>query len=330
METKQTTSQESSSAKVWDASKHDDSPPESAVVHETELMWPTKTESVNFHTKNLFLDDEKIALNKQTLIEQGATEEQIGEILNQPLAAGEFIDFSVFDENDVFGKEELLVNTIKAFGDIYHKKPLLGIDLAFMDDLDLIFHDNTPWKQIKKKKRARQSLHHEKQKKLCCKVFVPAEQVCNITWINPASGKSIVKVNHAFPAYRWFHAANLQLKHKGLTGRVIPFPIEQRGGNITYHMMKVSYEEYLEYEAIIRQGTNIGHDVHTVFHNSSKFSYRLLQTKRGVEKLTHTEVDKHLTNVIFVQNSYIRGVLVANAERDDLEGLEDSHYIYYI
>ena len=93
-------------------------------------------------------------------------------------------------------------------------------------------------------------------------------------------------------------------------------------------MLQVNMEEYIKYENIVKQGADIGHDVETAFRNAAKFSYQVLKD-RGYTSITHSQVDKLLTKIILQVHSYMRGILLVNAQKDDLEDLKTDHYIYY-
>ena len=310
--------------KEWDASKENDAPLESTKKAEPSLSWPTSTKSVSFKTVAQYRKQEELdKMNEEQKSLDNPTHYE-----NAPLAAGEMIDLSMLHEDDFYGKEKIIVDTVRKYGGLLDQKPLIGIDLAYMKDLGLIVNGKS-WDELMALPEVQNSQKFEQDNKICAKIIVPAEQICSLTYINPKAGKSIVKVNHAFPAYRWFHAANLQLRYKGLPGRLIPFPIEQNDGTVTYQMLKVNMKEYNEYQSLIKQGTNIGHNTETIFHNSAKYAYHVLKEYRGHDKISHGTVDKEITNVIFKQHSYIRGVLLLNAQKEDLEDHQDAHYIYY-
>lgn len=162
------------------------------------------------------------------------------------------------------------------------------------------------------------------------KVLMPCLDIVDLTSIGtPVAGLSVVKCNASVPNYRWFQAANLLLKHNDKPGRVIPFPLEQEDGSMMYHMLRVGPEEFRAYQELLdysvkQDGALKGFEI------SAKFAYEIL-SKRGVpfEKLTHEVVDKTMTHVHMMGDSRIRGVLLVNTSREELEDMQESHYIFY-
>ena len=129
---------------VEDAALEDDSPKESRKVHEDnngadKHCWPKMDSSVPFETAFQYRNEEDLAEMKP---------EDRENVHNGPLAKGELIDLSIFHEDDFAGKEKIIVDTLKQYG-IYGDKPLIGVDLAFVEDLNLVVNGK-PWDELKR------------------------------------------------------------------------------------------------------------------------------------------------------------------------------------
>ena len=105
--------------------------------------------------------------------------------------------------------------------------------------------------------------------------------------------------------------------------------MDQDDGMTTFQMLRVDPREYMEYERVLEFSVK-QRGIEEGFNIAAKFSYEIL-SNRGIKKMTHGEVDKTLTHVMLQSNGRLRGVLLHNAGRDELEcdELKKNHFIYY-
>jgi hypothetical protein len=248
----------------------------------------------------------------------------------EPLCSGKFIDFGVFpleedNINDLNIRQKKLVEAVRSFGTNY-KPPYIVMDLATVDDIKLVV-ENEKYKDDFKEKK----LTEEAKKNPALKFLISASEIVDLSSISDENmgGMSVVKCNPSIPVYRWFQAANLMLGFCDQLGRVVPFPMDQDNGMTTYHFLRVNPREYMEYQKLL-EFCVAKHGVEEGFNISSKYSYECLSA-RGIKKITHDEVDKTLTHVMLMKDSKMRGVLLHNAGREELdtEEIKKKHFIYY-
>lgn len=247
------------------------------------------------------------------------------------LAYGEFIDFGAmeYDENcteTVSARQRALLDAIqllKKEGNF--NPPYIVMDLAALEHISLEVEGKAYEEEGEK------VLSEEAKANPALKLLMPANLICDLKSISAdgLGGMSVVKCNPAVPVYRWFQAANLMLAFCDQKGRVIPFPLDQDDGMTTYQMLRVNPREYVEYERVLDYSVK-QRGVEEGFNLASKFSYEIL-SNRGIEKMTHEQVDKTLTHVMLHSNGRLRGVLLHNAGRDeiDCEELRKNHFVYY-
>ena len=265
--------------------------------------------------------------------------------MGAPLAYGLFLNFSQDNGIDnsnfdpmVDQDQEDLINVVRHMGKGGEdfKPPYMVMDLALKKDVNILLKDEEgnftrKWREEDDNEVEEDDLSSSDMR-ACVKVLMSCVDIADLTSIGTlVYGMSVVKCNAAVPNYRWFQAANLLLKYNDQTGRVIPFPLEQEDGTMMYQMLRVGPDEYKVYQdllsyAVQKDGMLEG------FKVASKFAYEVL-VKRGVpfEQLTHDVVDKTITHIHMMTNSRIRGVLLANADREFLsdEDLQKYHYIFY-
>lgn len=248
----------------------------------------------------------------------------------EPLAYGKFLDFGLLpyeedttDETSARQRELLRVLQQMKKGDNFNP-PYVVMDLATINDISLqvegkAYEDSPEGKVLSKTALENPAL----------KLLMPANLICDLKSISAdhLGGMSVIKCNPAVPIYRWFQAANMMLKYCDQKGRVIPFPMDQDDGT-TFQMLRVDPREYLEYcnvldHCVKQKGLEEG------FATAAKFSYEVLST-RGINKMTHEQVDKTLTHVMLQENGRLHGILLHNAGREELATEElTRHCVYY-
>jgi hypothetical protein len=248
----------------------------------------------------------------------------------ESLCSGKFIDFGSlpFDEDNIDDlniRQKTLVDAVRSFGTDY-KAPYIVMDLATIDDIKLVV-ENEEYKDTSVDKK----LTPEAKENPALKFLISCRDIVDLTSISAENmgGMSVVKCNPSVPVYRWFQAANLMLGFCDQLGRVVPFPMNQDNGMTTYHFLRVNPREYMEYQKLLNFCVQ-QHGVEEGFNVSSKYSYECLSA-RGIKNITHAEVDKTLTHVMLMKDSKMRGVLLHNAGREELdtEELKKKHFIYY-
>lgn len=249
----------------------------------------------------------------------------------EPLALGQFIDFGTLEYvedclEDLSPRQKKLIETIQILKDEGNfNPPYVVLDLATIENISLNV-DEKKYEESGGKK-----LTEEAQKNPALKLLMPANMICDLKSISAdeMGGMSVVKCNPAVPVYRWFQCANLMLAYCDQKGRLVPFPLDQEDGMTTYQMLRVDPREYVEYERVLQY--SIGQrGLEEGFNLASKFSYEIL-SNRGIKNMTHEEVDNTLTHVMLQADAQLRGVLIHNAGRDELdtEFLRNSRFIYY-
>lgn len=242
----------------------------------------------------------------------------------EPLITGHFVDLGT----EVY-KDEAIIGAIKKFreSDEEMKKkfkvPFMVMDLAAPGDVKLEGAEYPP-------EDADDSLVSEDYElNPNVKLLIPASQIVDISTLKSGTmgGNMMVKCNQMLPAYRWFQAANLLLKHEDLKTRVVPFPMDHDQGT-TYHMLPVSPSEFELYQQMLDFGVK-NEGLEKGFKTSARFSYQLLGN-RGIKELNEQQVDSLIAHVWVGQNGgKCQGILFHRAARSDFEDLGESHFIYY-
>jgi hypothetical protein len=230
------------------------------------------------------------------------------------------VDFADYQEYDSDARQAALLKATREMK--ITDRPCMILDLAPMRALELVV-DDVDWVE--------DGAAAKDEYPPCARILMPVSHIVDLKGIKPLAGKSIIRVNGSIPTPKWFQAANLQLHHDDKLGRVIPFPMEQENGDMTYQAIRVSPDEFKEYQALLvecvsRDGPDKG------FYLSSKFSFEILRRRSGKDKMeevefTHQGVGNYITDFMIMGNSYMRGVLIANAEFDDFEDIE-KNFIY--
>lgn len=254
-----------------------------------------------------------------------------------PLCAGRYIDFAVVSsEKETFPEEarqRLLRRALEEAG--IKTRPCMVVDLAPMRALEVRFEDTEEAYQESPELAASAAPP-------CARIVVAASDIVDIRNLKPPVGRSIVRCNAAFPAYRWFQAMNLILHHEGKTGgRVVPFPLESTDGtnhddteahgpntHIIYNALRVTMREFEAYQKVLALAVENDGAEKGFFH-AAKFAYEIL-FKRGHKEINESVVANSVTTVVLMGKSVIRGVLVENSEADDFGGdLATSHFIHF-
>lgn len=247
----------------------------------------------------------------------------------KPLACGELVDFGALPLQDESLDESLTERDkallaakerLRAAGGF--DPPYMILDLCEPQDIGLVV-EGEPYVHSRAGKNV------VEDDNVYVKLLMPASAICDITPLgSPPGGLSVVRCHAAVPCYRWFQAANLLLHYQDKLGRVMPFPLDQGDGQTVFHMLIINMSEHSEYQSLLHQccmekGTEEG------FVVSAKFAYELL-LRSGITKATHAQVDKIMTHVILMPNQQLRGVLILDAARSELQSETLKRFsIYY-
>lgn len=222
------------------------------------------------------------------------------------LAAGLVVDFAKFDEDDVEAKEVAL---LRALADLHiTERPCMVLDLAPVRALELDV-DGKEW--VESEEEARVAAPP------CARIVMPVSHIADISNIQPQMGSSVLRCNGSIPTYRWFQAINLLLHEKKKPGRVVPFPLEQKDGNVTYQAIRVSAEEFRRYQDLLTHCVDLD-GPEKGFFVAAKYAYQIF-ADRGHTELTYAKVGSMVTDIIIMKNSLMRGVLLLNSTAEDLE-----------
>lgn len=245
-----------------------------------------------------------------------------------PLLSGRYLNFKkVADDDDPFANEKRQKALLQAMREMeMTERPCMVVDLAPMRDVEAII-DGKAWEPTDPSEL-------EEKRPPCAKLVVPASQLVDIEHLRPKVGRSVVRCNKAYPAFRWFQAINLLLHHKGIEGRVIPFPLETNPdaktpspATILYHVMRVSKEEFEMYQKLLQQACD-NDGLEMGFYHAAKFSYEVL-FKRGYTEISEKVVGETVTNVVLMGKSLMRGVLIEGVQPEDFtEEFAKSHFIF--
>lgn len=248
-----------------------------------------------------------------------------------PLVKGKMIDFGLIPTEedcleDLDQRQKELVKQVDSLKKEGHfSAPYMIIDMAHADDVVL----NVNGEKYEEKSDGK-TLVPDALSNPSMKILLPANSICDLSGIgsDKMGGMSVIKCNPSIPVYRWFQSANLQLAHCDQIGRVIPFPMEQEDGQMTYHMLRVDPREYMEYQKLLNFCVQ-EHGIENGFNASAKYAYEVLST-RGYKELTAAQVDKFVSHVMLTKGE-MNGVLILNAGRSELdtEELKGKRSIYY-
>mmetsp|Transcript_5133 Transcript_5133/g.14635 ORF Transcript_5133/g.14635 Transcript_5133/m.14635 type:complete len:283 (+) Transcript_5133:564-1412(+) len=250
---------------------------------------------------------------------------------DEPLLTGVLVDFKAAEPDDddidaVEKRQRALIRALTALE--LNDRPCLAVDLVPLADLDLLVEmDGDKVKLAETPYIESQKAEPGKSRPAATKIVVPARQIVDIRNLNPVAGKSVVRCNPAYPAYRWFQAMNLMLRHKGVTdGGVIPFPLftNERDADghpldplrsTVYHVLRVRKHEFEAYQKLLHDAVSEDGPDKGFFH-ASKYAYEVL-AQRGVGKITQEVVGLVVTDVILMGQPKLRGALVFNDTKDD-------------
>lgn len=219
-----------------------------------------------------------------------------------PLASGVILNFDDFNEYDVEAKQSSILTALSRAK--LTERPCMILDLANVNDLGLIV-DDKEYKQLENK---------------IARIVLPISQIVDISNIKPPAGSSTIRANGSIPTYRWFQAANLLLHDKDQFGRIIPFPLEQKNGDITYQAIRVSPDEFRKYQDVLKYAVEQD-GLHQGFAVAAKFAYEIL-LERGYKELTFEQVGSCITDIIIMGKSKMNGVLILNSEDTDFEDIK--------
>ena len=221
----------------------------------------------------------------------------------EALLSGYLLDFEKIDE-DVLD-EQRQKTLLKLIQNVRKERkfepPFMIMDLVERKDIELF------------KKDTQEKIESDSTEAL--KILMSAWDIVNLDNLS-SSSNSIVKCNAAVPIYRWFQAANLILKFRDVKGRIIPFPLDQEENRTVFHMLRVTPEEFSQYQDIL-EFARTQQSLEVAFETSARFSYEIL-FRRGIKELTADQVDHTMTHVILRDKSSLFGVAIENAKREDL------------
>lgn len=228
---------------------------------------------------------------------------------DKSMAAGLLVDFAAYGEDDVESKQIALLRAMSDLG--LKEKPCMIVDLAPMRSLELVVN-GADW--VESEDLAKSDMPP------CARIVIPVSQIVDLTNVHPTLGSSIIRCNGCIPTYRWFQAANLALHARKEHMRIIPFPMEQKNGDITYQAMRVVPNEFRQYQDLLDHAvTQDG--VATGFMIAAKYAYQVL-ADRGHNEVTFAQVGHMITDIVIMGNSMMRGVLLANSTEEDFEDIK--------
>jgi hypothetical protein len=243
------------------------------------------------------------------------TKEKMSNSETVPLASGIIVDFAEFQEYDTEGKQNAVLTALSRLK--LTQRPCMIMELAPVADLGL----QVDGKDYEPGPTGTQD-ENDVEKKLApiARIVLPVDSIVDLTQLRPSAGSSVVRANGAVPSYRWFQGANLLLQDKKEFGRIIPFPLEQDNGDITYQVLRVSPEEFKQYQQLLEHATKLD-GIEQGFYIAAKYAYQCL-LNRGHSELTYKAVGKFVTDIAIMRDSRMHGALILNSGGDDFEGIE--------
>lgn len=250
---------------------------------------------------------------------------------DKPLLLGMFLDFGQIRSEgdscveDVTPRQKAVIRAVRSFSanNPTYKAPYMAVDLAARSDVGLLHRGQkmdpaAPLFPLSAAAVSNPSV----------KVIVSAHDVVDVAHLASPT-QSVLKTNPAFPVYTWFQAANLILDIAGKAGRVIPFPLDQDDGSVMFHALRVDPAEYKTYQEVLAYAVNTN-GLKEGFDIAARLSYEIL-SKRGLTELTAKQVDHIITHVMLKSNAQIRGVILENAGRDEIddEAMRDKISIFF-
>ncbi len=228
---------------------------------------------------------------------------------DKSMAAGLLVDFGAYGEDDVESKQIALLRAMSDLG--MNERPCMIVDLAPMRSLELVVN-GADW--VEPEDIAKSDMPP------CARIVIPVSQIVDLTNVHPTLGSSIIRCNGCIPTYRWFQAANLALHARKEHMRIIPFPMEQKNGDITYQAMRVVPDEFRKYQDLLDHAvTQDG--VATGFMVAAKYAYQVL-ADRGHTEITFAQIGHMVTDIVIMGNSMMRGVLIANSTEEDFDDIK--------
>ena len=228
---------------------------------------------------------------------------------NAPMAGGLIVDFGTLEEDDREAKEQML---LKAMNDMkMTQRPCMIMDLAPVRDLELTIKGED-WIESDTDKLVKQPK--------CARIVIPVSQIVDLTNVQPVMGSSIIRCNGCIPCYNWFRAANLELHAKNNPMRIVPFPMEQKSGDITYQAMRVVPAEFRAYQELLDHAVSQD-GVEKGFMIAAKYSYQVL-VDRGHKEITFSQVGYMVTDIVIMGKSVMRGILITNSTDEDFVDLK--------
>ena len=238
---------------------------------------------------------------------------------DKPLLVGMFLDFGQIrcdGENcieDVSTRQKAVIDAVRRLSanNPAYKAPFMAIDLAARQDVGLL-HKGEKMEPV----APIFPLSAAALSNPSVKVIVSANEVVDVGHLGSPT-QSVLKCNSAFPAYTWFQAANLILDTAGKAGRIIPFPLDQEDGSVMFHALRVDPAEYKNYQEVLAYAVNTN-GLKEGFEIAARLSYEIL-SKRGLSELTANQVDHIITHVMLKPYAQIRGLVLENAGREELD-----------
>lgn len=141
-------------------------------------------------------------------------------------------------------------------------------------------------------------------------------------------GKTMIRVNRAYPTYVWFQAINLYLHVVQKShSRFVPIPVtahvQQTGQDHTnIYAIQVDMDEYREYQDALVSLTQQYGPIKG-FQMAAEFGLRILENRVGPNyQNLPDQCEKHIFPFQSMINRSMKGVLVLNALRKDLKDHE--------
>lgn len=252
-----------------------------------------------------------------SMFTQFETKERTTESDDTPLASGLILDLSQFPTYDTESRQNGILTGLSRMD--LKQRPVMILDLAPVDALGLLV-DGKPYEPPAPKHVDEEDEDAKKGRPPLARIAITADSIVDLTNLRPRVGSSVIRANGSVPSYRWFQAANLLLHNKNEFGRIVPFPMEQENGNVTYQAMRVSPEEFKKYQELLAHA--VGQDgPEKGFYIAAKFAYQIL-LDRGHSEITFKEVGKFITDIIIMGKSNMKGVLLLNATGEDFHDIE--------
>lgn len=246
------------------------------------------------------------------------TKDKTSETDDTPLASGLILDMAQFPTYDTESRQNAIVAALSRMD--LKQRPAMVLDLAPVEALGLMVDGEAYTPPAPQHTDDEEDEDAKRGRPPMARIVLPADSLVDLTNLRPAVGSSVIRANGSVPTYRWFQAANLLLHTKTEFGRIIPFPLEQDNGDVTYQAMRVTPEEFSKYQGLLKHATDQD-GPEKGFFIAAKFAYQIL-LERGHSEISYKEVGKFVTDIIIMGKSNMKGVLLLNSKGDDFEDIE--------